>query len=195
MHKHHSKIITKHIYPIFHTQCYQSNFFKTRMTFRSLLSLFVLEGLDLTLDWSLFADISTRHDLDPFLSDVCLVIMVFCVIGTLTFVLELYLKYMEISKPESDLNPDVFSAATTWLEDIPMIGLGVYVAMTLRSHLSLVLYVKAVYAIFEAVIRLGTLYCRGNRSGNWTQCLFFSQLFCFFAIVSCSMTILSVIVL
>lgn len=145
------------------------------MTFRSLLSLFVLEGLDLTLDWSLFADISTRHDLDPFLSDVCLVIMVFCVIGTLTFVLELYLKYMEISKPESDLNPDVFSAATTWLEDIPMIGLGVYVAMTLRSHLSLVLYVKAVYAIFEAVIRLGTLYCRGNRSGNWTQCLFFSS--------------------
>lgn len=88
------------------------------MTFRSLLSLFVLEGLDLTLDWSLFADISTRHDRDPFLSDVCLVIMVFCVIGTLTFVLELYLKYMEISKPESDLNPDVFSAATTWLEDI-----------------------------------------------------------------------------
>lgn len=165
------------------------------MTFRSLLSLFVLEGLDLTLDWSLFADISTRHDLDPFLSDVCLVIMVFCVIGTLTFVLELYLKYMEISKPESNLNPDVFSAATTWLEDIPMIGLGVYVAMTLRSHLSLVLYVKAVYAIFEAVIRLGTLYCRGNRSGNWTQCLFFSQLFCFFAIVSCSLTILSVIVL
>ncbi|XP_052674146.1 uncharacterized protein LOC128156153 [Crassostrea angulata] len=92
--------------------------------------------------------------------------MVFCVIGTLTFVLELYLKYMDISKPESDLNPDVFSAATTWLEDIPMIGLGVYVAMTLRSHLSLVLYVKAVYAIFEAVIRLGTLYCRGNRSGD-----------------------------
>lgn len=165
------------------------------MTIRSLLGLVVLEGLDLTLDWSFFADITSRHDLDPFLSDVCLIILVFCVVGTLTFVLELYLKYMEISKPGSDFNPDVFSAASTWLEDIPIIGLGVYVAMTLRSHLSLVLYVKAVYAIFEAVIRLGTFYCRGNRQGVWTQCLFFSQLFCFFAIISCSLTILSVIVL
>lgn len=119
------------------------------------------------LDWSLFVDIFIRYDFDFFFFDVCFVIMVFCVIGILIFVLEFYLKYMEIFKLESDFNLDVFLVVIMWLEDIFMIGLGVYVVMILRLYLLLVLYVKVVYVIFEVVIRLGILYCRGNFLGNW----------------------------
>lgn len=132
-----------------------------------MFSLFVFEGFDFILDWSLFVDIFIRYDFDFFFFDVCFVIMVFCVIGILIFVLEFYLKYMEIFKLESDFNLDVFLVVIMWLEDIFMIGLGVYVVMILRLYLLLVLYVKVVYVIFEVVIRLGILYCRGNCLGNW----------------------------
>lgn len=120
-----------------------------------MFSLFVFEGFDFILDWSLFVDIFIRYDYDFFFFDVCFVIMVFCVIGILIFVLEFYLKYMEIFKLESDFNLDVFLVVIMWLEDIFMIGLGVYVVMILRLYLLLVLYVKVVYVIFEVVIRLG----------------------------------------
>ena len=164
------------------------------MSFLPVFGLVILEGLDLALDWGFFAHISTRHNLEPFHSDVYLIVLVFCVIGSITFVIEIYLKCMEISIPESNLTSDVFSVATMWLEDLPQIAIGVYVAMTVNSHLSLVQYIKAVYAIFEAVIRLGMLYCRNHRQVIWTKCVIVSHLFCFFSIILCSLAILSTIV-
>lgn len=92
------------------------------MSFLPVFGLVILEGLDLALDWGFFAHISTRHNLEPFHSDVYLIVLVFCVIGTITFVIEIYIKCMEISIPESNLTSDIFFVATIWLEDLPQIA-------------------------------------------------------------------------
>ena len=120
--------------------------------------LFIMEAIDLGLDWDFYAEIET--ELKP-------AILVFAIFGSITFVLGLVSLYYDATKNYKHLTfCTIMSVISTWIEDFPQIILAVIFAVSSSEVISNVQYVKAGYAIVEASVHImlsfWQLCCRGD---------------------------------
>ena len=123
-----------------------------------ILFLFIMEAVDLALDWDFYAEIET---------ELKRAILVFAIFGTITFVLGLVSLYYDATKDYEHLTfCTIMSAISTWIEDFPQIVLAVIFAVSSSEVISNVQYVKAGYAISEASVHImlsfWQLCCRGD---------------------------------
>ena len=123
-----------------------------------ILFLFIMEAVDLVLDWDFYTEIET---------ELKTAILVFAIVGTITFVLGLFSLYYDATKDNEHLTfCTIVSVISTWIEDVPQIIFAVIFAVSSSEVISNVQYVKAGYAIFEAsvhiMLSLWQVCCRGE---------------------------------
>ena len=120
--------------------------------------LFIMEAIDLVLDWNFYAEIETELKTP---------ILVFAIVGSFTFVLGLVSLYYDATKNYEHLTfCTIMSVISTWFEDFPQIILAVIFAVSSSEVISNVQYVKAGYAIAEASVHIMLSFwqvcCRGD---------------------------------
>ena len=129
--------------------------------------LFIMEAIDLGLDWNFHAEINSTEQKIQHKTELRYAILGFAIFGSITFVLGLVSLFYEITKNCKHLVfCTVMSMISTWIEDFPQIVLAVIFAVWSSEVISNVQYAKAGYAIFEAsvhiMISFWQLCCRGD---------------------------------
>lgn len=117
---------------------------------------FVLNVLDFVSDWLMFYGAMTYQDglvYGPLDKSVVYALLAFCIIGTLTFILEIADFLSELCCKESCIDTEWVSAITIWIEDVPQIAINVYIACCREDSISVFQLVKA------SIVLLGKLIC------------------------------------
>ncbi|XP_069112594.1 uncharacterized protein [Argopecten irradians] len=149
---------------------------------------------DFIMDWVFYGEIKNAEDglvfgrQDKVLVDVSLV---FCCIGTATFIIELILdilKYKWSTNPyECDTKrlervskiSDVMSVVTLVIEDLPQVLINFAIALCREEVTNIVQILKASSSIIEvviAVIIMLATFCRTAERGRLSKCCFFLTL-------------------
>lgn len=122
-----------------------------------ITGLFLMELVDLVLDWYFFAQIN-KTEQEPIRSENALQysILSFSIVGTFTFILQLLALYVDGKKDYSQMTySTAMSVISTLFEDLPQIMLAAWVAAVSSEVISNIQYAKAIYAIVEALIHIG----------------------------------------
>ena len=118
----------------------------------------ILDLSDLFSDWLLYYDVK---NVEPGLvygvpeQGVVTCLLVFSIIGTITFVFEIVNLAVELCSKSGKpwLNVDLVAALTLWLEDIPQITINVVIAWCREDPISIFQTVKASIIIVGIIIR------------------------------------------
>ncbi|CAC5411701.1 unnamed protein product [Mytilus coruscus] len=128
-----------------------------------------MELIDLGLDWDFFAEVD-KTDQEKILrkDELKYLILAFAIVGSITFLLQLLAIYYDSEKNYSHLTySTTMSFISTWIEDIPQIIFAVWIAVISSELISNVQYVKASYAIVEALLHFGVsiwqLCCKSEK--------------------------------
>ncbi|VDH91092.1 Hypothetical predicted protein [Mytilus galloprovincialis] len=128
-----------------------------------------MELIDLGLDWDFFVEVNkTDQEKIQRNDELKYSILAFAIIGSVTFILQLVAIYYDSRKNYSHLTySTTMSFISTWFEDVPQIMLAIWVASISSDLISNVQYIKAAYAIVEAVIHFGVsiwqLCCKSEK--------------------------------
>lgn len=121
------------------------------------LFLSLLNISDLSSDWLLYNDVAfTQKGLvfGPPHQDIITALLVFSIIGSITFLLESVNLGLEVFKNKGFLDVDFASAINIWFEDIPQVAINLAIAACRESEISYFQLVKAAVVIIGVIIRL-----------------------------------------
>lgn len=91
----------------------------------------IIELVDMVTDWFVFIDVILMEKglvFGPPGDAVIYGLLVFCVIGTLTFVFEIANLWWGMFRLNAWVNTDLVSAVIIWIEDLPQISINLYIA-------------------------------------------------------------------
>ncbi|KAK7087630.1 uncharacterized protein [Littorina saxatilis] len=148
-------------------------------TFYVVIIIF-LEFLDVIGDWLLYADISVKEKglvYGPPEKPAIHALLAFSIIGTLCFIFEGVNLIRDERSNNAWLDPDIVSAITIWLEDVPQIAINVYIAHCREDPISVFQLTKASIVLFGLVIRIIVSFVRCQQkavkckgSSGMTEC-------------------------
>ena len=124
---------------------------------RFFLITFVLgiELVDLGLDWNFYFEVNSIEQDIPHKTELRYAILAVGVVGVITFFLGIFSLHYDARKDYKHLTfSTALSMISTWLEDVPQIVLAVIVAVSSSELISKWQYVKAGYAIVEALVHI-----------------------------------------
>jgi len=90
-----------------------------------------LELVDLITDWLVYFDVKLMEKglvFGPPGDAVIYGLLVFSVIGTLTFFFEIFNLWLKMFRLNAWVNTDLVSAVIIWIEDLPQISINLYIA-------------------------------------------------------------------
>ena len=139
------------------------------------LLVFALDAADLISDWLLYHDVSATEEglvYGPTDDALRYSLLVFSIIGSLTFTFEIINLWWEIFRHDPWIDIDLLSAITVWIEDIPQITINVFIAACREEAISYFQLVKASVIIFGVVVRIIVSLARycNKRSRRDIQC-------------------------
>ncbi|XP_033748585.1 uncharacterized protein LOC117333406 isoform X1 [Pecten maximus] len=125
----------------------------TALLFTTFVNIF-----DLITDWSFYiGEVSIKDGLvfgpyEPYI----VTLLVFCVIASVTCVLEVALDYLNYNKKSKtvELVVDILAVTTLLIEDLPLIGINLHIALCREEATNVIQIAKASTAIFEASVKL-----------------------------------------
>jgi len=112
---------------------------------------------DFLSDWAQFIEIAVEQDYNKAGDGVFYALLAFCIWGTLTFFIEIYI----MCKKEKYL--PIIDFVTIWTEDVPQIVLTVIIAYHTSEVGSLIQVIKAIATILEVVIKTSIGCCKSCR--------------------------------
>ena len=140
-----------------------------------LITLLGIELVDLVLDWNFYFEVDAIEQDIPHKTELRYAILAVAVVGVITFFFGSISLHYDARKDYKHLTcSTALSMISTWLEDVPQIVLAVMVAVSSSELISKVQYVKAGYAIGEAlvhiIISVWQLRFRDNKSYSEKTC-------------------------
>ncbi|XP_069135130.1 uncharacterized protein [Argopecten irradians] len=132
--------------------------------------LFAVNLLDLISDWLIYTgELLVKDGLvfGPYDRHIVEATLVFCVIATVTFVLEFILDYYKYKKKSErvELVMEIFAVITLLLEDLPLSGINLHIVLCRQRTTNIFQIIKASTAILEALVKLsimGIKICRNS---------------------------------
>lgn len=137
--------------------------------------VFALDAIDVVTDWWLYHDVSATEEglvYGPAEDSIRYSLLVFSIIGSLTFTFEIANLWWEIFRHDPWIDVDLLSAICVWIEDVPQITINVFIAACREEAISYFQLVKASVIIFGAFVRIIislVRYCN-KRSRQDLQC-------------------------
>ena len=121
--------------------------------------LLLINVIDLTSDWLFYNDMNLLQKglvFGPIRSSYLTALLVFSIVGVLTFLLELICGGREIFQPDkaSWIDIEFVSTFTVWIEEIPQITVSVLIASCREEVVSIFRISKASIVIIACLIRL-----------------------------------------
>ncbi|XP_033755576.1 uncharacterized protein LOC117338360 [Pecten maximus] len=135
---------------------------------------------DFIMDWVFYDDIKNAEDglvFGPQKNQLVTASFVFCIIGTITFLIELIIDILDY-KWNTDLLSDisdVMTVITLLIEDLPQVLINFVIALCREDVTNIVQIMKASSSIIEviiAVIIMLVKYCRKDEKGKLRKCCF-----------------------
>lgn len=123
------------------------------------LFLLAIDSADMINDWLFYNDMNLLQKglvFGPIESSLLNALLVFSIIGVLTFLLEVILVGREIFKPDkgSWIDIDYVSTVTVWIEEVPQITISVIIASCREEAVSIFQISKASVVIIGCILRL-----------------------------------------
>ncbi|XP_052774216.1 uncharacterized protein LOC128212873 [Mya arenaria] len=121
------------------------------------MMVLLLDAADLVSDWLLFHDvIMTKEGLvyGPPEDALKYSLLVFSIIGTITFAFEVANLWWEVFRKNPWLDIDLLSAIIVWIEDVPQIVINVFIVACREEAISYFQLVKASVIIVGVVVRI-----------------------------------------
>ncbi|XP_059178007.1 uncharacterized protein LOC131957299 [Physella acuta] len=140
-----------------------------------VITFIFLLGIDLAdfiCDWLFFTDVSSAEKgLVYGVPDKIIVraILAFCIVGSVTFILEIVNLWKEFFHQKTRIDSDVLSAIVIWIEDVPQIALSLALAVCREEPISVFQLGKAVVVTLGILIRIFVLvvkFCNKRLSKN-----------------------------
>lgn len=120
-----------------------------------LVVVFVLEGVDLSCDWLFYSRV--KDSSDSYIVNhgyLHWIILGIAALGSLTFVFEVINLAVEMfTESGSCVLADTVSMVSTWLEDVPQMGVALAIAVNTQELVHWIQYVKAAWAVLEVAVR------------------------------------------
>ncbi|XP_069135123.1 uncharacterized protein [Argopecten irradians] len=125
---------------------------------------------DLISDWTIYTGELLNKDglvFGPYDRHIVDATLVFCVIATVTFVVEFFLDiYNHNKKSETvELAVEILAVVTLLIEDLPLIGINLHIAFCRQRETNIIQIIKASTAILEPLVKLSIMaikICRNN---------------------------------
>lgn len=153
----------------------------------AFLFLFAIDSADMINDWLFYNDMNLLQKglvFGPIESSLLHALLVFSIIGVLTFLLEVILVGREIFKPDkgSWIDIDYISAVTVWIEEVPQITISVIIASCREEAISIYQISKASVVIIGCMSRLIIAiirFCFRRRKENYENEKVFKSFYAF----------------
>ncbi|XP_060072673.1 uncharacterized protein LOC132552508 [Ylistrum balloti] len=141
-----------------------SCFFNLRKLSVLLVSMFA-DLFDFVSDWLFYFDLVLSEDGLVFGPHEALTIkmtFVFCIIGSVTFVVEIIFNFIEYDKDNNTVEvvSEFVTFTTLLIEDLPQIAINVHIAMCREEATNTIQIVKASAAMFEVLIKLAFVWIK-----------------------------------
>ncbi|XP_033748583.1 uncharacterized protein LOC117333404 [Pecten maximus] len=130
-----------------------------------LLVSLIADLFDFVSDWLFYSDLVFAKDGLVFGTHEDLIIrmsFVFCIIGSVTFVGEIILNFMEYHKDNDTIEviSEFLTFSTLLIEDLPQIAINVRIAICREEATNTVQIVKASAAMFEVIVKLAFVWIK-----------------------------------